>query len=122
VHDSAGLYLYGSCWWGGYSHLVTREVENFPAWRVAEPAHALECGGRDTHVRMKTLWVVSPTEGTFSWDSRTGEYSLRPLSADDSATLYSEKSAGPPTGGGACWGKCTRNDTLRALPPSSSPM
>jgi len=86
VHESAGLYLYGSCWWGGYSHLLTRQVEDFPAWRVAAPAQALECGGRDTYVRMKTLWVVSPVEGTFSWDSRTGEYSLQALSADDSAT------------------------------------
>ena len=83
VHEESGLYLYGSCWSGVYGRLVVKPVETFPAWRVAEPAHALECGGRGTRVRLKTLWVVSPVAGTFTWDVRTGEYAVTPLAAPD---------------------------------------
>ena len=54
------------------------EVETFPAWRVAKPAYALECGGLAKEVRLETLWVVSPVEGTLAWNALTGEYAVSP--------------------------------------------
>jgi hypothetical protein len=85
VHESSGLYLYGTCWSGLYMRMSVRQVETFPAWRVARPAYALECGGLDTEVRMKTLWVVSPVEGTLTWDVRTGDYAVVPPAPEDPA-------------------------------------
>lgn len=78
VHESTGLYLYGTCWSGVHMRPSVRQVETFPAWRVARPAYALECGGLDKLVRLQTLWVVSPVEGLLSWDRLTGEYSVAP--------------------------------------------
>lgn len=86
VHARTGLYLYGSCWSGIYMRMSVTPVETFPAWRKAVPAHSLECGGLDRTVRMQTLWVVSPTQGSLSWDVRTGAYAVLPT-AEAAATL-----------------------------------
>lgn len=78
VHESTGLYLYGTCWSGHYMRMSVTPVETFPAWRTSARAHALECGGFDRLVRLETLWVVSPVEGLLTWDWRTGEYAVNP--------------------------------------------
>ena len=77
-HAESGLYLYGSCRSGHYMRMSVAEVETFPAWRVAKPAYALECGGLAKEVRLETLWVVSPVEGTLTWNALTGEYAVSP--------------------------------------------
>ena len=77
-HAESGLYLYGSCRSGHYMRMSVAEVETFPAWRVAKPAYALECGGLAKEVRLETLWVVSPVEGTLAWNALTGEYAVSP--------------------------------------------
>jgi hypothetical protein len=76
VHEETGLFLYGSCRSGHYMRLSVTPVETFPAWRVARPAHSLECGGLGKVVRMETLWIVSPVEGLLTWDALSGEYAV----------------------------------------------
>ena len=76
VHEKTGLYLYGSCRSGHYMRMSVTEVETFPAWRVARPAHSLECGGLGREVKLETLWVVSPVEGLLTWNALTGEYAV----------------------------------------------
>ena len=78
VHPETGLFLYGSCWSSLYMRMSVTSVETFPAWRTAVPAYSMECGGLDRIVRMQTLWVVSPIEGSLTWDVRTGEYAVVP--------------------------------------------
>lgn len=78
VHEEAGLFLYGSCRSGLYMRPSVTQVEAFPAWRVARPAHSLECGGLGKVVRMETLWIVSPVEGLLTWNALTGEYAVSP--------------------------------------------
>lgn len=78
VHEGTGLYLYGACRSGHYMRLSVRQVETFPAWRVAKPAYSLECGGLGTEVKLQTLWIVSPVEGMLTWDARAGTYSVAP--------------------------------------------
>jgi hypothetical protein len=78
VHESTGLFLYGTCWSSHYMRMSVTPVETFPAWRMSARAHALECGGLDRVVRMETLWVVSPVKGLLTWDWRTGEYAVNP--------------------------------------------
>lgn len=77
-HPESGLYLYGSCRSHHYMRTSVRSVETFPDWRVARPAHVLECGGLDRIVRLHTLWIVSPVQGSLAWDADTGEYAVRP--------------------------------------------
>ena len=89
VHASSGLYLYGACRSSHYMRLSVRAVETFPSWRVAEPAYALECGGLDRVVRLRTLWIVSPVAGTLAWDALTGEYAVVPPAAPEPAPVPS---------------------------------
>lgn len=77
-HEETGLYLYGSCRSGHYMRMSVTPVETFPSWRVAKPAHALECGGLGKEVKLETLWIVSPVEGMLTWDALRGEYAVAP--------------------------------------------
>ena len=83
VHEASGLFLYGSCRSGHYMRMSVSPVETFPAWRVAEPAYSLECGGLGKVVRLETLWVVSPVEGLLTWHAPTGEYAVAPTATTD---------------------------------------
>jgi len=78
LHSESGLYLYGACKSGPYMRLSVRTVETFPAWRTAEPAYALECGGLGRVVHLHTLWIVSPVEGRLTWNALTDEYAVVP--------------------------------------------
>lgn len=80
VHESTGLYLYGTCWTGAYGRGAARMVEHFPSWRTAVLAPVLECGSLGDDVRIDTVWAVSAVDGTFTYDRPSGRVTVTPTS------------------------------------------
>lgn len=71
-----GLFLYAVCHSGIPMRMSVSTREHHHKWRTSQQAMSLRCGGMDRNVKFDTLLVVSPINGTLTWDRVSGAYGV----------------------------------------------